>query len=101
MHIIAELVEVLIDYANLKYFMTIKSLLGRQARYAKELSQYNFDIVYRARKLNPIDGPSRRPDYKPEDKQSSANAILPSLRGILTLKTEAKAALLERRQGDN
>ena len=68
MHATAKLVEVLTDYANLKYFITMKLLLGQQARYAKELSQYNFDIVYRARKLNPTDGPSRRPDYEPEDK---------------------------------
>ena len=67
--------------------MTTKLLLGRQARYAKELSQYNFDIVYRARKLNPADGPSRRPDYKPEDKQSSANAMLPITNKVETSYT--------------
>jgi len=40
------IVGVIIDYNNLKYFLTIKKLLGRQARAAKALSQYNIKISF-------------------------------------------------------
>ena len=44
--------------------MTTKVLSRRQARWAQVLSAYDFTIAYRPGKVNPIDGPSRRPDYK-------------------------------------
>jgi transposase InsO family protein len=56
-------VEVLTDHNNLRHFMTTSTINRRQARWALELSAYDFEINYQAGKLNPADGPSRRPDY--------------------------------------
>jgi len=52
---------VLIDYNNLKGFIKVKALNGRQARWAIALAAYDFIIKYRAGKINPADAPSRRP----------------------------------------
>lgn len=51
------------DHANLKYFMTAQNLTARQARWASFLSEFNFDILHIAGKLNPADPASRRADY--------------------------------------
>ncbi|KFZ00320.1 hypothetical protein V498_00155 [Pseudogymnoascus sp. VKM F-4517 (FW-2822)] len=59
-------VRVRTDHNNLRYFMTKRSLNGRQARWAESLARYDFYIEYRPGKANPADGPSRRPDYRPE-----------------------------------
>jgi hypothetical protein len=40
------------DYRVLEYFMTIKKLSARQARWAEYLSQYHFKLVYRVGKSN-------------------------------------------------
>ena len=40
------IVGVIIDYNNLKYFLTTKKLLGRQACVAKALLQYNIKISF-------------------------------------------------------
>ena len=40
------LVEVLIDYKALEYFISMKALSTRQAHWAKVLSWYNFKILY-------------------------------------------------------
>lgn len=56
-------VRVLTDHSNLQWFNTTKTLTRRQARWAEELSGFDFVIEYRAGKKNPADGPSRRPDY--------------------------------------
>jgi len=56
-------VEVLSDHANLQYFMTTKVLSRRQVRWAEWLATFNFRLMYRQGKVNPADGPSRRPDY--------------------------------------
>ena len=52
------------DHKNLEYFMTMKTLSRRQARWAEILSQYDFKIEHLDGKRNPADGPSRRPDYE-------------------------------------
>jgi hypothetical protein len=57
-------VEVLKDHHNLKWFMTTKSLMGRQARWWETLSGYNLNMVYRVGKENLADTPSCRPDYE-------------------------------------
>jgi hypothetical protein len=54
---------VLSNYANLKYFITTKDLTPKQARWAKELARFNFEIKYKLGQENPADRPSRRPDY--------------------------------------
>jgi hypothetical protein len=43
--------------------MTTKPLTVRQARWWETLSGYNLTIVYMTGKKNPVDAPSRRPDY--------------------------------------
>ena len=40
------------DYRALKYFITTKKLLARQARWAEYLSRFHFKLIYRARKSN-------------------------------------------------
>ncbi len=46
------LVEVIFDHKNLKYFMSTKLLSRRQVRWSKFLSRFNFKIVYRSSELN-------------------------------------------------
>jgi hypothetical protein len=70
-------ITVLTDYDNLKYFMTTKVLSWRQARWAQVLSMYDFTIAYRPGKVNPADGPSRRPDY--EYNVDQGELMLPTL----------------------
>ncbi|EDN07175.1 hypothetical protein HCAG_03706 [Histoplasma mississippiense (nom. inval.)] len=73
-------VQVLTDHANLRYFLTTKSLTGRQARWAELLSEYDFFIRYRPGRLNPADAPSRRPDYDIVDgDEDPTKGPLPSL----------------------
>jgi hypothetical protein len=40
-------VAVITDHANLQYFMTTKKFNGRQARWAEELAEIDFKIIYR------------------------------------------------------
>ena len=70
-------VEVLTDHNNLKGFMNVKSLNGRQARWAMKLAPYDFTISHRSGKSNPADAPSRRPDYEAE--KQVMNTLLPTL----------------------
>ena len=76
-------VEVLTDHNNLKSFMNVKQLNGRQARWAMRLSGFDFFVQHRAGKSNPADAPSRRPDYK--DENHSLNLLLPTLKQKLTV----------------
>ena len=49
--------------------MTTKELNARQARWAEELSSYNFVIVHIKGKENTVaDALSRRPDYREDAK---------------------------------
>jgi hypothetical protein len=53
------------DHRNLRTFMTTKELNARQARWAEELSSYDFVIEHIKGKENTIaDALSRRPDHK-------------------------------------
>ena len=77
-------VEVWSDHENLKRFMTQKTLNGRQARWLMHLAPYDFTIYYRKGKLNPADGPSRRPDYISEKVPDTAIAqLMPTLENKL------------------
>lgn len=58
---------VLTDHNNLRRFMDVKKLSGRQIRWAQELSTYNFRIDYKAGTRNPANGLSQRPDFLEED----------------------------------
>ena len=73
-------IEVWSDHENLKRFMSQTSLNGRQARWLMQLAPYDFTIHYRKGKLNPADGPSRRPDYADEGAPDTAIAnLMPTL----------------------
>jgi transposase InsO family protein len=53
------------DHRNLRTFMTTKELNARQARWAEELSSYDFVIEHVKGKENVVaDALSRRPDYE-------------------------------------
>ena len=57
-------VMVLTDHQNLRYFTTTKKLNGRQARWAEELSQFNFKVFYRPGiNSGKPDALSRRSEY--------------------------------------
>ena len=75
-------IVVITDHNNLRYFMTTKELTRRQARWAERLSAFDFEIVHRAGKVNPADGPSRRPDYEPGDNKEE-DILLPTLQNKL------------------
>ncbi|KAI7299779.1 hypothetical protein KC315_g17470, partial [Hortaea werneckii] len=79
----AHAVQVLTDHNNLKGFMGVKALNGRQARWATFLAAFDFTIEHRAGKLNPADGPSRRPDY--EGGEHAGSQLLPSLQNKLSV----------------
>ena len=64
-------VEVLTDHNNLKYFMGLAQLNGRQAQWAMKLSMFDFFITPRPGKTNPADALSRRPNYRGENKSLS------------------------------
>lgn len=74
-------VRVLTDHNNLRGFMGVKQLNGRQARWATFLAAFDFTIEHRPSKGNPADAPSRRPDYVPEAQDLSN--LLPTLQAKL------------------
>ena len=79
-------IEVLTDYNNLRRFMGVTKLNGRQARWAIQLAAYNFDIKHQPGKSNPADVLSRRPDY---DRVSiSKSTLLPTLQRKLAVLDE-------------
>ena len=82
-------VEVLTDYNNLHRFMNVKSLNGRQARWAVKFAAYNFVILHCSEKSNPADASSRQPDYQEEEQV--INHLLPSLQQKLAQAEELKA----------
>ncbi len=58
-------IKIFIDHLNLKYFMIIKELIRRQAKWAEKLSEYNFKIIYQSRKQNlKVDALIRMSDVK-------------------------------------
>ncbi len=76
-------IEVLTDHNNLRGFMNVKALNGRQARWAVRLSSFDFTISHRPGKQNPADAPSRRPDYAGVNE--SMHKLLPTLQHKLAV----------------
>jgi transposase InsO family protein len=76
-------VRVLTDHNNLKGFMKLKELNGRQARWATFLASFDFEIEHRTGRTNPADAPSRRPDYASVEDTSSG--LIPTLQSKLKL----------------
>ena len=52
------------NHNNLRYFMKTTAFNKRQSRWALVLAEYDFEIKYDFEKINSIDEPSRRSDYK-------------------------------------
>lgn len=69
-------IQIFSDHNNLRYFMITKTLTRKQARWAEYLSQFNFKIQYRVGRKNPVDTPSRRPDYKGHGVESELTNII-------------------------
>src|ERR1700723_1242714 len=64
------------DHQNLKTFTTTKTLNARQARWAEELSSYDFVIEHIKGKENTVaDALSRRPDYRDEEPDTENNLL--------------------------
>ena len=88
-------IRVLSDHNNLRYFMTTKELSPKQARWAEELSRFDFEVEYKPGPENAADGPSRRPDYAQGmvvgEQQALRNAMLPTLQQKLRIWTLAKS----------
>jgi hypothetical protein len=59
-------IQILTDHKALEYFMTLKKLTRRQARWALTLANYNFQITYRPGKVNgKADALTRKPGDRP------------------------------------
>jgi RNase H-like domain found in reverse transcriptase len=81
------LITVLVDHANLCYFMITKELSRRQVRWAEHLAAFDFEIQYHKGVTNLADGPSRWPDFEQTlgDKQILLPTLQQKLRyGMLT-----------------
>jgi len=94
-----EPVTVYTDHQNLQSFLTKKVWNQRQIRWAQELTNYNFKIVYRpgSRGGKP-DALSRRPEYRPaEGARHSEQSILKSEHfqiSVIHQKRKAETALV-------
>ena len=56
-------VEVITDRSNLREFMSTLKLTRREVSWALDMFSFDFRLVYCKGTLNPVDGPSRWPDY--------------------------------------
>jgi hypothetical protein len=66
--------NVLIDHKSLKYFMTIKKLNRRQARWAEFLAEFDFKIAYQSEKKNDkADSLTRRSKDRSIDESDDRN----------------------------
>src|SRR5436190_23265350 len=88
-------IMVLVDHANLRYFMTTKKLSRQQARWAERLAAFDFEIQYYKGSTNPADGPSWRLDYEPLEGESEL--LLPTLQ----LKLRVNSVFKRNRRGDD
>ena len=61
-------ITVYTDHQNLQHFLTTKKWNPRQVRWAQELANFNFKIVYRPGTCGgKPDALSRRPEYRPKE----------------------------------
>jgi hypothetical protein len=76
------------DHQNLKTFTTTKTLNARQARWAEELSSYDFVIEHVKGKENIVaDALSRRPDYREKEANEEKAGMLKEEKGVLKMNT--------------
>ena len=64
--------------------MTTKNLFVYQARYAKELAKFDFEIEYKPGKANPANVLFQRPNYAKGFKDGSKRTVLNAI--LLTLQ---------------
>ncbi len=85
------------DNLALKYFMSLRLLSRRQARWAEFLSRFDFKIDHRPGIKNKADGLSRRPDLYPEGTDlTNEKVLLPSDVFISTMITLQSPEFLSR-----
>jgi hypothetical protein len=83
--------KILTDHKNLRYFMTTQSLSERQARWASLLTEYNFQLEFRAGKLaQRPDALSRREQDMPKNKNEKLEMRTTQLLKDEWLPTEAQ-----------
>ena len=87
------------DHANLRAFTTTKVLNGRQARWAEELSSYDFSIEHVKGKENVVaDALSRRPDYQEDTEEVETESLLREENGKLRIN---KAMMVSTQMDDS
>ncbi len=89
---------ILTDHRNLEYFMTMKQLNQRQARWSLKLADYDFVIVYRPGKeaVKP-DALSRRDEHlvTERERQENAKVLLPPERFLVsTIESSVRGSSL-------
>ena len=70
--------------------MTTKELNSRQVQWVEKLTHFDFTIEHRSSKTNPIDLPSRHPNYE-MTKAKRANVALPTIQKLLRQAKARKA----------
>ena len=98
-------VTILTNYNNLRYFMKTTALNKLQSRWTFAFAEYDFEIKYCFKKINSIDGPSRRSDYekKTDDEiclfilqNKLKNIIVTAVNLISVMTRDFEKALIER-----
>ena len=83
------------DHRNLRTFMTTKELNARQARWAEELSSYNFVIEHIKGKENKVaDALSRRPDYQEDQVPHRTTQIFKETKQGLIMNKDLKLNMI-------
>jgi hypothetical protein len=89
------------DHKNLRTFMTTKELNGRQARWAEELSDYDFRIEHIKGKENKVaDALSRRADYRENKEEKEKMPMLIEENGSLKINKQVKMKMMHMENED-
>ena len=89
------------DHRNLRTFMTTKELNARQARWAEELSSYNFVIEYiKGRENTVADALSRRPDYQDAKKVDRTTQIFKETENGIIMNKDIQLKMVTIEQND-
>ena len=89
------------DHRNLRTFMTTKELNARQARWAEELSSYDFVIEHIKGKENTVaDALSRRPDYQEARQINRTTQIFKENKDKLIMNKDIQLRMITIEQSD-